>query len=125
MPIIPDAPILVVFVLGAVAIATVMLYSPTAGTALVWTAALVPWATILILRAPAQPWLPGLTAGLAAGVATGLVLFAFRAIYIANHPADATSATFFGLVGFSTVAGLAWGLIAAALAWGVKRVFTA
>lgn len=120
-----DAPVLAVFVLSSVAVAAATLYAPTSGQALLWTAALVPWAGILVWRGADPLWLAGLTAGAVAGLACGIVQAAFAGVFYAHHPDQAPTsglATWGTFVGFALVAGTVWGLLSAGIAWGVRRL---
>lgn len=123
-----DGAIVAVFVLSALAVSVGSLYAPVPGVAVLWVAALVPWVGILVWRDPAPLWLAALSAGLLAGLATGVVQAAFQGVYFAHHPADAasyagrsTTALAAQFVGFALVAGTAWGGLAGLVAWAFRR----
>lgn len=123
-----DGAVVAVFVLSALAVAVGSLYAPTVGVALLWTAALVPWAGILVWRAPSPLWMAALTAGLLAGLATGLLQAGFQETYLANHPTEAATlrgtsagAVAAQFVGIALIAGTVWGALAGGIAWLVRR----
>ena len=106
--------------------AILSLWFSTAVFGIAWTILLVLWVWLL-LRSD-RVWADGLAGGLGAGLVTGLVQAAFVRVYFASHPADAemlARLTDLGkagyLLGFALVAGLAWGALAALIAWGVGK----